>query len=54
VDHLLGEKTSMIIYFCLIKYHRGNIIERKLFEEVIEEHIKEDGYFASWITSSHY
>jgi hypothetical protein len=27
VDHLLGEKTSVTIYFCLIKYHRDNIIK---------------------------
>jgi hypothetical protein len=27
VDHLLGEKTSVTIYFCLIKYHQSNVIE---------------------------
>jgi hypothetical protein len=42
----------MTIYFCLIKYYQGNIIEEmsekgKLLKEVIEKHIKEDGCFAS-------
>jgi hypothetical protein len=27
VDHLLGDKASLTIYFCLIKYHQGNVIE---------------------------
>jgi hypothetical protein len=32
----------------------SDVKEGKLLEEVIEEHIKKDGCFASWITSSHY
>jgi hypothetical protein len=27
VDHLLDDKAFVTIYFCLIKYHRGNVIE---------------------------
>jgi hypothetical protein len=27
VDHLLDKRASVTIYFCLIKYHRGNVIE---------------------------
>jgi hypothetical protein len=27
VDHLLDEKATVTIYFCLIKYHQGNVIE---------------------------
>jgi hypothetical protein len=27
MDHLLGENSSAIIYFYLIKYHRDNIIK---------------------------
>jgi hypothetical protein len=27
VDHLLSDKTFVTIYFCLIKYHRDNVIE---------------------------
>jgi hypothetical protein len=53
MNHLLDNKAPVIIYFCLIKYHRGNVIG-KLLEEIIEEHIKEDGCFVLWITSSHY
>jgi hypothetical protein len=60
MDHLLDEKASMIIYFCFIKYHQGNIIEvmskkasflKKLLKKT---YIKEDGCFGLWIISSHY
>jgi hypothetical protein len=44
----------MTIYFYLIKYHRGDVREGKLLEEVIEEHINKDGCFVLWIISSHY
>jgi hypothetical protein len=27
MDHLLGDKASVTIYFCLIKYHRDNVLE---------------------------
>jgi hypothetical protein len=27
VDHLLDDKASVTIYFCLIKYYRGDVIE---------------------------
>jgi hypothetical protein len=27
MDHFLGDKASVTIYFYLIKYHRGNVIE---------------------------
>jgi hypothetical protein len=47
MDHLLGDKASVTIYFCLTKYHRSNVREGKLLKEVIEEHIKKDDCFAS-------
>jgi hypothetical protein len=27
MDHLLGDKASVTIYFCLIKYHQNDVIE---------------------------
>jgi hypothetical protein len=36
--------------FCLIKYHQNNVIQvmsSKLFKEVTEKYIKEDGCIAS-------
>jgi hypothetical protein len=59
VDHLLGDKAFVTIYFSLIKYHRGDVIEvmsgkPSFLKKLLKNKKNKYGCFASWITSSHY